>query len=268
MSQQTDPAVISKQRVVYATPEMETVSVRRDIPFTGSGGVTLLMDVYSPSPVFDGMRRPVVVMVEGYPDPGVTRILGCRFKEMGSTVSWAQLIAASGLVAVASTNHQPEADLRAMVEHLTSHAEELGIDTGRMGVWATSGHGPLALSLLLASLKPRAVALLYPYLMDLGEATAVSSAAATFRFVDACAGRTLSDLADDVPVFLARAGQDQMPGLNDALDRFVAAALAANLPLTVVNHATGPHAFDLFDDTPQSRTIVRAVLAFLRDCLT
>ncbi len=55
-----------------------------------------------------------------------------------------------------------------------------------------------------------------------------------------------------------------MPGLNDALDRFVGAALAANLPVTVTNHATGPHAFDLFDDTRASRDIVKQALAFLQ----
>ena len=55
-----------------------------------------------------------------------------------------------------------------------------------------------------------------------------------------------------------------MPGLNDALDRFVGAALAADLPVTLMNHATGPHAFDLFDDTTTSRDIVKCMLAFLQ----
>ena len=41
-------------------------------------------------------------------------------------------------------------------------------------------------------------------------------------------------------------------------------ALARNLPITVVNHATGPHAFDVFDDSPASREVVRQSLAFLQ----
>ena len=40
--------------------------------------------------------------------------------------------------------------------------------------------------------------------------------------------------------------------------------LAANLPITVANHATGPHAFDLMHDSETSRGIVRQILAFLR----
>ena len=55
-----------------------------------------------------------------------------------------------------------------------------------------------------------------------------------------------------------------MPGLNQALDDFVLKALTRNLPVTLVNHPGGPHAFDLFDDTRTSRDIVKQVLAFLQ----
>ena len=53
-----------------------------------------------------------------------------------------------------------------------------------------------------------------------------------------------SDLPPDVPLFIARGGCDEVPQVNETLDRFITHALAANLPLTVANHATGPHAFD------------------------
>jgi hypothetical protein len=52
--------------------------------------------------------------------------------------------------------------------------------------------------------------------------------------------------------------------LNETLDRFVAAALTGNLPMTLVNHPSGPHAFDLFHDSDESREIVRQTLAFLQ----
>jgi hypothetical protein len=61
-----------------------------------------------------------------------------------------------------------------------------------------------------------------------------------------------------------RAGQEQMPRLNETLDRFLAAALTRNLPLTFVNHHTAPHAFDLFDNSEISREIVKQILAFMR----
>ena len=52
----------------------------------------------------------------------------------------------------------------------------------------------------------------------------------------------------DVPLFVARAGRDEMPRLNETLDAFLTKAVARNLPITFANHPTGPHAFDLFDD--------------------
>jgi hypothetical protein len=101
-------------------------------------------------------------------------------------------------------------------------------------------------------------------MLDSDGRTGVADAAAQFGFVNPCAGRSVEDLPDDIPLFLARAGLDRMPHLNDTLDRFIAQGLARNLPMTVVNHATGPHAFDLFDDSDTSREVVRQILAFLR----
>jgi dienelactone hydrolase len=67
-----------------------------------------------------------------------------------------------------------------------------------------------------------------------------------------------------VPFFVARAGQDEIPLMNDSIDRFVAAALAANAPLTCMNHPFGEHGFDNQNDDDRSREIIRAALAFLR----
>ncbi|HEY2736806.1 MAG TPA: hypothetical protein VGK45_00285, partial [Thermoanaerobaculia bacterium] len=139
----------------------------------------------------------------------------------------------------------------------------------RTGAWASSGNVPLALSLLLrdAAAPPlRCAALSYGFMLDLDGMTGTAEASRQFGFANPCAGKTLDDLAShaaDTPLFLARAGKDQFPHLNDSIDRFVAGALARNLPVTLVNHPEGPHAFDLFLDTEMSREIIRQVLAFL-----
>lgn len=100
--------------------------------------------------------------------------------------------------------------------------------------------------------------------LDLDGQTGVADAANMFRFVNPAAGKTIDDLADDIPMFLARAGADEVPRLNETLDRFVTAALKRDLPITVVNHPGAPHAFDLLHDNERSREIIRQVLAFLR----
>jgi hypothetical protein len=61
-----------------------------------------------------------------------------------------------------------------------------------------------------------------------------------------------------------RAGRDQFAGLNDAMDGVIAAGLARNLPVSMVNHPGGIHAFDLEEDSEASRGIIRQVSSFLR----
>ena len=47
------------------------------------------------------------------------------------------------------------------------------------------------------------------------------------------------------------------------MDRFVGKSLVANMPLTLVNHAQGPHGFDLFENSHTSREVIKGVLGFL-----
>jgi len=48
----------------------------------------------------------------------------------------------------------------------------------------------------------------------------------------------------------------------------VSAALARDLPLTLINQPGAPHSFDLFDDSDASRSTIRRILAFLTEALT
>jgi hypothetical protein len=266
MSQETPQDHISRKRVVYEAPGIEAVSVRPDVVFGSRDGDALTMDVYYPPEFEDGAPLPTVVIVAGFPDPGFQRIVGCRFKEMGSSVSWARLMAASGMAAIAYTNRDPVADVHTLLRYVRENGASLGLDQNRVGIWASSGNVPLALSLLMreAQNPPKCAALCYVYMLDLGGSTGVADAAKQFGFKNPCAGKSVADLRPDIPLFLARAGADAMPRLNEALDRFVADALECDLPITLVNYASAPHAFDLFTDSETSREIVRQILEFLR----
>ncbi len=69
-------------------------------------------------------------------------------------------------------------------------------------------------------------------------------------------------------MLIVRAGRDQFRGDERFHRPLHRRALIENLPITLVNHADGPHAFDLFDDSRVSRDIVRQTLRFLRQNLT
>ncbi|HLL72899.1 MAG TPA: alpha/beta hydrolase [Pyrinomonadaceae bacterium] len=269
MSRDTKPFDISTQVVVYRISGMDDVKACRDVEYSATGAGALTMDIYYPpdAPERAPRRLPAVVFVAGFPDEGFEAKVGCKFKEMGSSVSWARLTAASGLVAITYTNREPTRDLRALLQHVRRHADALCIDENMIGLWAGSGNVPLALSALMqtaASDYLKCAVLCYGYTLDLEGFAGVSDAARMWGFANPCAGRGLTDLPRDLPLFIARAGQDQMPHLNETLDRFLCEALTRNLPLTFVNHADAPHAFDLFDDGERSREIIRHILAFMR----
>ncbi len=74
----------------------------------------------------------------------------------------------------------------------------------------------------------------------------------------------MDDLPANVPLFLVRSGRDEIPVLNYTLDPFVSAAIGRNLPVTLVNHPTSPHYFELNEDSALSRHIIDQMLAFMR----
>jgi acetyl esterase/lipase len=191
------------------------------------------------------------------------------YKEVGWTVSMCQLIALSGMVAIAYTNSDPVADVQALFQHIRACAGSLRIDPARVGVIAVSGNVPTALTTIMqdASRTPACAVLGYGCLLDLDGATDVADAAQQFGFANPGVGRTFADLRRDVPLLITRAGRDQFPAMNASIDRFIRQGLIENLPITFVNHAEGPHAFDLFHDSQTSRDILRQTLRFLQQHL-
>jgi len=247
---------------------MDAVSVQRDIAY-GEPDRSLVMDVYYPSDEPD-KRWPAVIIVAGYPETMEPRVTPLAYKEIGWTVSMCQLIARSGMVAIAYTNRDPVSDLRALLEHVHTRAESLRLAPARVGVLAVSGNVPTALTTIMhdASRTPACAVFGYGCLLDLDGATDVADTARQFGFANPAVARTLADLRRDVPLLITRAGRDQFPGMNASIDSFIRHGLKENLPLTLVNHAEGPHAFDLFDDSRTSRDILRQTLRFLRQHLT
>ncbi len=266
MSEEIRPDDLTKKTVVYEISGTDRVTVRQDIAYRTNDEGALTMDIYYPPDSKKGARLPAVIFVSGYPDPGFEKIAGCKFKEMGAYTSWGRLTAASGMAAITYTNREPVADLRDLLRYVRENSTELGIAENRIALWACSGNVPNALSVLIDKGVDylKCAVLCYGYMLDFDGDTSVADAASQWRFVNPCAGKSAADIAHNVPLFIMRAGRDQMPRINETIDRFIVKALSYNLPVTFVNHPLAPHAFDLFDDTETSREIIRRILAFMK----
>src|SRR6187455_84343 len=91
---------IRKRVVVLRLPEMDAVTVRRDLEFRTTGGESVLFDLYYPPHQESERGLPALIFVMGYPDAGMKAMMGCPAKEVGHYSSWGRLAAATGMVGV------------------------------------------------------------------------------------------------------------------------------------------------------------------------
>jgi len=269
-SAQRTPEELFRAPVVYQLPGMDSVRVTRDLVYQKVDGVDSKADLYLPG---EGARFPVVVFVHG----GFPEGIDISGKDSGQYKSWGRLVAASGMAAVAFNHrlrmsqegavHLEEAasDLRAVIAWIRSRAADLNLDSQRLAVFAVSAGGPL----LTVSLKEPGVRCLVDYygFLDVHGLRWFMKAvpeerASTWSLTDALGHENAMP-----PLLIARAGHDQVPQMKDSIDRFVARALATDAPITLVNHATGQHAFDIQNDDARSREIIELTLRFLRSHL-
>jgi acetyl esterase/lipase len=257
-----------KMRIVYTVPGMEAVTVHRDLVYRTAGEAELKMDVYCPAGMRDGSRAPVVMLVHGGPIS-----MPRSPKDMGVFVSYGELLAASGLVAVTfnhrfySPSHLQEAadDVAHAIDYVRSNADSLRVDRDRVGLWAFSGGG-VFLSLPMRDV-PAFVRCLVSYyaILDLqvpppGHETDLNEET---RKEFSPLFHLTTNASKIPPIFIARAGLDN-PWLNATVDRFVQEAMARNAALEIITHPGGHHGFDILDDDARSRSIIQRTLLFLK----
>jgi acetyl esterase/lipase len=254
--------------VVYRLPGMDDVTVHSNLKYSDVDNPFLLMDVYTPPCLSSDATLPMVMLVHGG--------AGAQYKpkDWGFFQSWGRLIAASGMAAVMFTHRlgypkpclaEAALDLSNALDYIRSHAASYNTDPDRIGLVAWSAGGPL-LTIAMQQKLPFVSCLVafYAYLDIQRSPSHIENESLETLKSFSPISYLHGDSSSMVPLFLARAGQDEIPMMNDSIDRFVAAALAANAPLTCMNHPSGDHGFDNQNDDDRSREIIRAALAFLR----
>lgn len=259
------------KRILLSVPGMEQASARRDLVYKTVGDLALQLDLYLPAGTPDGARLPAVVLVHG---DAPWEVLSDA-KDWGQYRSWGELFAAAGLAAVTFTHRSTErmtrvaeatSDVVDLLAYIRQHAAALQIDDGRLGLWVCSAGGPVGLTPVLT-----------------GAAGPLRCASALYALLDIGAGRVPPGLTSEElrpfsplaaleqaeavpPLQVVRAGQDH-PDFTGSADRLVAAALARNIDLELVNYPEGLHAFDLRNDAERSRQVMRRVVAFFQEHL-
>jgi acetyl esterase/lipase len=256
---------LARLRIVHPLPAGPPARMLKDLPYGGDGSPELRMDVYLPAAPAAG-ALPVVLLVHGGPIPRMGA------KRLGVFVSYGELLAASGLAAVAIDHRflAPErlpdaaADVATALAYVRGQAGELGVDGERVALWAFSGGGPLlSVGLRDGGLRVRALVAFYAAL-DLRESSpGAAGGLGEAERRELSPLHHLNDGATVPPMLIARAGQDH-PALNATIDRFVAAALARNVTFDLLNHASGRHGFDILDDDARSREIIARAVGFLQ----
>ncbi len=206
-------------------------------------------DLYLPDA--DG-PRPAVVFVHGGPLSPDTPLP----REWPVFQGYGNLAASAGLVGVTADlrlygpPQLPDA-AQDLVDAVDVARADPRVDADRIALWFFSGGG-LLLADWLRQPAPwlRCIAATYPML----DVPAEYGVDPRFLPIGAVGG------ASGLPFVLTRVGRER-PALAEAVERFVVAAQDAKLRLEIVDVPHGQHAFDMFDQTDESREAVRRAMA-------
>jgi len=258
--------------VIYRVAGMDKVKVKSDLKYTSVNNPNLLMDVYSPPNLAKNERRPAVIFIHGGSGAEVTP------KDWGIYTSWGRLTGASDLIGVTFT-HRLSArktsledaanDLAAAITYVRANADSLNIDKDRICLAAYSAGGALLAPAMRERREyVRCLVGFYAF-MDISQSgnlfTANESKETLQKFSPI---NYLTDDSDKIaPLFIARAGLDQVPTINDSIDRFTSEAMSKNISLTIANHPTGVHGFDNQNEDDRSRELIQSAIAFMKSHL-
>jgi len=253
--------------IVYQVPGMDKVKVAQNLKYTTTDDPNVLMDFYLPSDATWAEKYPVVIFIHGGAKTEYTP------KDWGVFTTWGRLVAASGFVGVTFTHRlqYPEKslelaaqDVQAAIDYVRANADKYKADKDRLALISFSAGGPM-LTLAMRGETPFVRCLLGFYsFMDIrpSDFRKTENAETLKRFSPIT---YLEKEASTIPpIFIARAGRDEVPTMDDSIDRFVAEALSRNISLNFANHPQGVHGFDNQNNDDRSREIIRAALEFMK----
>jgi len=257
--------------VAYEVEGMNDVIVKKDLPYLKSSDSALKMDIYYP-PDFDFRRKiPAVVFVFGYTNDGQLKTAKHQLRTWSPYTSWCRVVAASGMAAIVYETINPENDLKSLIQYINSNSDNLNIDVKRIGAYSCSANTPTEIAYVLND--PECIfkcAVVYYGIFlttDFKHISTIDTLSQNMGFVTPRLSDPVS-WSKNVPLMIVHAGKDFVPHTNESLTSFVEKAIVQNVPITLMIHSDGVHAFDINTDNESTRQIIRNTLEFWKFYLT
>lgn len=223
--------------VVYDVPETKSVTVKQGITYFKDATADLQVDIYSPPAMKSNEKRAAVIFLNAIGDRPDSKV-----KSWAIYSSWPRLVAAHGMVGISmdADGTRIQDSLKALFSFIASDGAKYGIDAERLGVYAAS-----------ANVTQSSI-----YLMSDGAAKGIKAAALYYG------GSPQGALRKDLPVLFIVAEGDMAGGIGQQVPPLWQRVTEARAPWTLVFASRQPHAFDAFEDTDESRRLVKQTLDF------
>lgn len=254
------------QPVVFAKKEKIKINIIKDLVYHSLKDSLQKLDVYQPVQGIKKRKLPLVVFVHGKTP------IKTNPKNWGGYRSWGELTASMGYVAVVFTQslgmpgrsiENAGSDLEDALTFLKKNYLHYNIDTSKIAIMAYSAGVPLLSGALLNNQDNiKCLAAFYGFMdiknIEMWKAESRSTLAkfSLYNYLDSN--------PKFPPLFIARAGKEHNPGLNETIDHFVQKATTRNINITMINHPTGVHGFDTQNNDDRSKEIIESLFTFLQ----
>jgi dienelactone hydrolase len=255
---------LPQRRIVYQIPEMKDVVCHNGEIYYSANSMDLEADIYMPPGLSRGSKLPVVILTNNYPDVAWEKLSFPVHKDWQMIISWAELIAASGMVAVTYQTKYSPSDADSLISYLSRNAAKFNIDINKIAVFGASANALAAQSLMQNDkYNIRCVVFYYGPLLTPDqkyfEEFNSRSNSMGWYFSDL---KQVDEIPSDIQILIVRAGKDNS-FIHKTTDHFLNEAIKANAKITFINYPEGQHDFDILDDTEDSRIIIRQTVDFL-----
>ncbi len=221
--------------IVLDHPDMKKVTISPDVTFLSDSRGTLKMDVYLPLAIGTGELRPAIIFLNAIGE----RAGQPKLKSWGTYRTWPQLIAANGYVGISmeNDNERIQDGLIALFKFLNENGKRYHVDASKLGVYAASANVTQSLV----------------YLMGPHADPGIKAAVLYYG------GTGTGPYRKDLPVYFVIAESDVARG---GYANLWAEVLKNRAPWSIVMGSGLVHAFDSFNDTEDSRKMIKSTLAF------